>query len=454
MPIGSTIPLARRLSTWPANPPAFDPLLPGAPLFVPVAPGVSESCPQIVAGSLRRGMSLTVAKPAAHPALLAPHPGRAAPGPPMSLLDGTPVASIELRPDASLDSGSDDEAGAPADPSAASTAELSEWIDRLSDAGVCVNRHGCPDLFGQLYQALRRPVDTVVCAVLDVDASACVQNALAARHGADLVAGVRVLRRATGAGRSIIALDATAPAGWHSELRAAARASGDRVVELVNEYPQSDPTLILYTLLGRRLRPGRLPAEQGVILLDAAAAIAVGAATLRGERLLAHSLAVRHHDRAESYFITAPIGARLTDVLERLGIAGGDDRRPVIARGGDALRDLRIDTRTAVLGGGSEVVVHLASPPPAVNPLPCVRCGWCFEACPTRVQPANVLEAAQRGDPALARRAGIDACVECGACSYVCPSHLPILAGIRAIRHGQQPVASAPRAQPVISLGT
>ena len=79
--------------------------------------------------------------------------------------------------------------------------------------------------------------------------------------------------------------------------------------------------------------------------------------------------------------------------------------------------------------------IHRSSPPqPPVIPDPCVRCNWCAEACPTRLRPAGVLEAAQYEDVALAERHGVDACIECGICSYVCPSHLPLLDGVRRIR--------------------
>jgi len=50
------------------------------------------------------------------------------------------------------------------------------------------------------------------------------------------------------------------------------------------------------------------------------------------------------------------------------------------------------------------------------------------------VQPANVLDAAQRDDLDVAQRAGVEACIECGICSYVCPSKLPLLQGLRSMR--------------------
>jgi electron transport complex protein RnfC len=51
-----------------------------------------------------------------------------------------------------------------------------------------------------------------------------------------------------------------------------------------------------------------------------------------------------------------------------------------------------------------------------------------------RIQPAGLLDAAQRADPELAERYGLEACIECGVCSYVCPSHLPLLGGIRKLK--------------------
>jgi electron transport complex protein RnfC len=56
------------------------------------------------------------------------------------------------------------------------------------------------------------------------------------------------------------------------------------------------------------------------------------------------------------------------------------------------------------------------------------------EACPVRIHPAGLLEAAQDNDIAAAEWYGLQACVECGICSYVCPSRLPLLPAIRELR--------------------
>jgi electron transport complex protein RnfC len=170
-------------------------------------------------------------------------------------------------------------------------------------------------------------------------------------------------------------------------------------------------------------------------MLDVAAAVAVGRLAMLDESMRHVPIAVREHGgvahrfRGRTYFAFAPIGLLVHEALEQLGVDAPAD---ALIRGGDLLRDQQIP-RDAVISA-SELLIHASDPEPPVNPDPCIRCGWCFEACPTRVQPANVLDAAQRDDLDLADRAGALACIECGICSYVCPSKLPLLQGVRLMR--------------------
>jgi electron transport complex protein RnfC len=113
-----------------------------------------------------------------------------------------------------------------------------------------------------------------------------------------------------------------------------------------------------------------------------------------------------------------------------------------VIRGGDILRDHRVDL-DAPLGAG-ELLFNSSASDIRANPSPCMRCGWCVDACPTRVHPATVLEAAQRQDQALAERAGVEACIECGLCTYVCPSSLPLMEGAKLMKGpGQAPMTKS-----------
>ncbi|MBV8781034.1 MAG: 4Fe-4S dicluster domain-containing protein [Phycisphaerae bacterium] len=307
---------------------------------------------------------------------------------------------------------------------------LGEWIDILREHGIWAARHTSPDLIGQCYAALARPVDTVLLNLLDVDPALPTNAALAATEPASLHAGADLISRIIGATRIWVAIDDQIPPDWLSKFNEPAESEVEwNFIPLVNDYPQSDPSLLLYALLNRRLAPMRSPVDAGTIVIDAAAAIAVGNVILKGEPMLTVPVAIRDHTHRESHFRTVPIGATLESLLHSLRMPA---LRWLKLRGGDVLRDVPLHHDS--VASGTDLVLHAGALEPSINPDPCVRCGWCFESCPTLVQPANCLEAAQRDDIALARRFGIDGCIECGICSYVCPSHLPILAGIRYLR--------------------
>ncbi len=306
--------------------------------------------------------------------------------------------------------------------------EQVKWIDRLQAAKVQAVRRNSPDLQQQLFQSMQRPIDTIVCTILDVDPNACLNSTLAARYPREVHAALMLMLRITGASRAISVIDDRLPNNWLTQLRRLARKSGHRLVTLHNDYPQADPTILLYTLLSRRLRPGRLPSEQGVLLFDASAALAIGRAALSQEAMMLTPIVVRDHTALRSECAFAPVSMKIYDALRQLSI-DPDDR---VIRRGDVLRDLRVAPDDAIATG--DLALHAAVPERSINPDPCIRCGWCVEACPTNVQPAGLLEASQRNDPFLAERAGLEACIDCGICSFVCPSKLPLLVGIRKLR--------------------
>jgi electron transport complex protein RnfC len=306
--------------------------------------------------------------------------------------------------------------------------EKGSWIEEMRHAGIWADRWGSPDLVAQLHQSLRRPVDTVVCSVLDADRAVPVQSMIADAFGAELAAGVALLAKIAGADRAWIVADLLSPDAFQLKLRTSAESTGARVVPLPNEYPQVDPTLLVHALLQRRLPPDHLPTDAGVLLLDAAAAVAVGHFALAREPMLTVPLAVYDAGSDRTTFLNVPVGTALRDVLEHIGV----EAEYLTLRGGPPPRDLRVDP--AAVAGGAELTAYVTAPEPDVNPDPCIRCGWCVEGCPVRIHPAGLLEAAQAEDAELADAYGLAACIECGICNYVCPSHLPLLEGIRTLR--------------------
>jgi Na+-translocating ferredoxin:NAD+ oxidoreductase RnfC subunit len=411
--------------------PTFSPLAAGGTLLVPLKAQPDElDAMDARLGAVAAGDR--IGQTSSGNAALAPACGEIVGRALVQLLDGSSVPAIRLAVAADAAKASElspvtsEQANAPLPPHTREDAP--QWLTTLANAGIQADRNRSPDLLAQIKRSLDRPVDTVICSILDADPTLPLGAALAANFPREIACGTSILAGIGGAGRAWIVADSRTPQSWLSQLRRILRRQSVRLVLIDNDYPQTDPTLLLYSLLNRRLRPGRLPVEQGVLVLDAAAALAVGRFAFLGERMLGVPLAIRDHLQRQTLFVTSPIGMPLEDILKRLNIPCAR----AILRGGELLRDLRI-SRDAV-ASSSELTVHVCAAEPAINPDPCIRCGWCVEACPTRVHPAALLDAAQREDTIAAERAGVEACIECGICSYVCPSRLPLLGAARLMR--------------------
>jgi Na+-translocating ferredoxin:NAD+ oxidoreductase subunit C len=427
-------PVERRPAGRGGAPPAFAPVEARGILRIPLAQQAGGIAPEPHPPDtvVRKGQSL-IATTGNDIAAIAPVDGKVGRRIDVMLLNADVVPGVELypvTPSPDTPGGSSDADSA--QPKSGRPQDLLQCLERFGAAGIYADRRTSPNLIGQLIDASTRPIDTVFCSVLDGDPYLPLNSLTAATWPRELCRAVRLLGRITGSDHHRIVVDQSMASRWQQAIRAAARDEDLPVVGINNDYPMSDPTMLLHRLLGRRLRPRRLPTEIGVLLLDAPAAVAIGRLLLHDEPMTHVPVAVHDRRGGAAYFITAPIGMRLADLLEQLNlpVAG------VLLRSGELLRD-RHSAADAVIAAG-ELSVHLDLLEPDVNPNPCIRCGWCIEACPTRIHPAGLLEAAQQEDLELAAHYGLQSCIECGICSYVCPSRLPLLQGIHELMSNRE----------------
>jgi electron transport complex protein RnfC len=306
--------------------------------------------------------------------------------------------------------------------------DLPAGIEHLRRRGVWADRWTTPDLLGQLRQCVDKPIEVLLCSVLDESPDLLLHHELAARFPVELVAGVVALARLTGAKEILAVLAAFGDTGAWEAMRRASDDTAIKLVPLRDHYPQAHPTLLIHEVTGRHSRPVRPPVDAGVLMLDAAAAIAVGRCFLHDTPMLSVPVGFRQRLHDQTHWLDVPIGMPWSQVLAHLSIPPAT----VDLRAGNPLREMRLSDDC--VASGAEHCIMASPRERFLTANACIRCAWCVEGCPVHIQPAGLLEAAQQDDPYLGDTYGLDACIECGICSYVCPSHLPILAGIRSLR--------------------
>ncbi|MFC3530828.1 electron transport complex subunit RsxC [Vogesella facilis] len=239
----------------------------------------------------------------------------------------------------------------------------------------------------------------------------------------EIIAAAALLASVFAIGRVRIGVEPNKPQAI-AALRQAA-AGHERPIEVLPlplRYPAGGQPLLIKSLTGRTLPPGKLPAEVGVMVLNVATVYALGRAVLHGRPLVSRIVTVSGAV-AQPGNVEVPIGLPVASVLAAAQ-AQGDG---CVHVGGPMMGRTLADAGAVVSKTTSGLLVQAgAFRPAAAASRPCIRCNRCVDACPMALRPLQLLSACQQQDRAALQQEQLGACIECGACSHVCPSKLPL----------------------------
>lgn len=270
-------------------------------------------------------------------------------------------------------------------------------------------------------------------------------------HPHDVIQGVQYLMAASNTTRAIIAIEsnkadaadvmkgAIAQGGsidvqTPDGLRRAAKGSID--VQILDvKYPQGAEKMLIASVLGRKMRPGTLPIDVGVLCFNVASTAEVGHLLSTGGGLVDRVITVGGPAVQKKGNYRIPIGTPLRFVLNTVGIT--EDVSLAFLGGpmmGQAVPSLDIPickNTTAVIAFGESHVKQVTEP----RQMPCIRCGFCVDACPVFLNPSHLgLLAQNQQYETMAQQYHLHNCFECGCCAYVCPSHIPLVQYFRVAK--------------------
>jgi electron transport complex protein RnfC len=212
-------------------------------------------------------------------------------------------------------------------------------------------------------------------------------------------------------------------------LRAIARGSSVRIVEMSDKHPLGYPSLLAAKLLRRETAPGQSTLEIGVLVLPVAAVRAAADFLRTGRPQVARVVTVSG-DAVEQ---PANLFVRFGTPISRLLDYGGVRHSPAVVLVGGPLTGVTVPPDVAVVTPDCCAVIALRALP-RLDPIPCVRCGWCVDDCPVGINPVSLVQLERWDRCTEAEKAELNSCINCGICTYVCPAHLPLAETIAQCR--------------------
>lgn len=262
--------------------------------------------------------------------------------------------------------------------------------------------------------------------------------------GEALLAGCRLLLRLFPNATCLIGIENNKKAAIQSLREKAENDQNIEICALKAKYPQGGERMLISALTGRKLSSNRLPADVGCVVVNVATVISSFYAVALGRPLTHRVMTVTGDAVAKPCNLLVPIGMSYADVLEAAGgFVEGVTPRKIITGGpmmGTALFSLDIPvTKT------SASLLALQEDPVALHDTTaCIRCGKCVSACPERLVPQLLSQAADNEDFDTFEKYGGMECIECGSCAYVCPAKRHL---VQSMRYGRRMTSAAIRAR-------
>jgi len=262
-------------------------------------------------------------------------------------------------------------------------------------------------------------------------------DALLQGHADEVVLGGRLLARAAGASRIVLAIEDTMPAALEA-ARSAVAGVGAGAVELVvvpTVYPQGGERQLIQVLTGREVPRSGLPRDIGVLVQNVATARAAWRAVALGESVTERIVTVTGPGVATPGNFVVRLGTPVAHLVEQAGGYTPDATRLLL--GGPMMGQALPHDQFPIGKQHNCVLVLTDSERQDLRPeMPCIRCGDCATACPSRLLPQQLLWHVRSQNPDRAVAQGLFDCIECGCCDLVCPSQIPLTSQFRQAKTG------------------
>lgn len=245
----------------------------------------------------------------------------------------------------------------------------------------------------------------------------------------NILEGINHVLKWTGISRALIGIEDNKPEAIKKLKKAVEPIDGITAHSLKSRYPQGAEKMLIKTLTGREVPPGKLPSEVGCLVMNVASVAFVAEYLKTGMPLIKKRVTVDGSSVKTPQNVEVLIG---TPVGEVFNFSGGFISDPVkLIMGGPMMgvslysADIPIMKYTNALLALNEKDGKI----PEENV--CIRCGCCVNVCPMNLLPFEIDRVVKANLYEDLEKNNVIDCIECGACAYACPSKRLLTQSIR-----------------------
>lgn len=299
-----------------------------------------------------------------------------------------------------------------------------EIKERIKDCGIVgLGGAGFPT---HVKVAPKTPVDILIVNGAECEPYLTCDHRLMVEKTDEIVRGARLIAKALGVTDIAIGIEKNKP----DAIAAFGKYDDIKVVVLGKKYPLGGERQIAYSVTGRKIPQGKIPAEFGVVVHNVATCYAVCEAVEEGKPLYERVVTVSGKAVKEPKNLLVKVGTSVKEIVE---YCGGEAENPKKVVNGGPMTGVALASYEHYAHKTTSGILLLSNKEAAADePTPCLNCGKCADVCPMHLMPMNAAFYSAAGDFEAAEKYGnASYCIECGSCEYVCPAKRPLIQAIR-----------------------
>ena len=298
-----------------------------------------------------------------------------------------------------------------------------EIIAKIREAGIVgMGGAGYPTPIKVTLPAGKK-IDCIILNGIECEPYLTADDRLMQEKAEQIIIGAKILNRALGIQKAVIAIDENKPAAIEVMHRLTRRYVGVNVVVCKTKYPQGAERQLIAAVTGREVPPGCLPIDVNCLVQNVGTVHAVYEAVQKRKPLFERIVTVSGDDLQSPGNYRVRIGTPASYLIEK---AGPLETPGKIIFGGPMMGGAAPSADYPVLKQNNGLLLFSKQAAVLPEPSACIRCGRCIEACPMGLEPVEAVAAFNNKDFDTLKARCVDLCVACGSCTYACPAKRPV----------------------------